>query len=164
MSVILVAAHSDDLSASINWLELGLQDSPAEEFRSAAGDILRQVTKPIRAERWGAFWATQSVGGRVRAVGLCSYKTEPTDLQIVEIAYYTFPHREGCGIATAMARELTERASPHVIAIIAHTLPIESASCKVLRRCGYVRVGEAIDPEDGLVWRWQLLTNSRKGQ
>ena len=125
-------------------------------FPSALGDILGQVTKPVRAARWGAFWATQSIEGRVRAVGLCSYKKEPNDLGEVEIAYFTFPRREGRGIATAMVRELTHTASPHVASVIAHTLPVENASCKVLRRCGYAWVGEVIDPEDGLVWRWQL--------
>ena len=63
----------------------------------------------------------------------CSYKTEPNSLREVEIAYYTFPHREGGGIATAMARELTARALPHVALVIAHTLPVENASA---RCCG----------------------------
>jgi len=117
----------------------------------------------VRAHRWGAFWATQSIEGQVRAVGLCSYKREPSDLGEVEIAYYTFPHRESGGIATAMVRELTDRASPHVAFVIAHTLPVENASCKVLRRCGYQRVGEVLDPEDGLVWRWQRATTAPSG-
>jgi RimJ/RimL family protein N-acetyltransferase len=76
----------------------------------------------------------------------------------VEIAYFTFPHREGRGIATAMVRELTERALQYVSLVIAHTLPLENASCKILRRCGFERAGEMIDPEDGLVWRWQYPT------
>jgi RimJ/RimL family protein N-acetyltransferase len=155
-SIQLVPARADDLSFPVEWLHLGLQDSPTQNFISAVEDILGQVTKPARTERWGAFWATRSIEGRVRAVGLCCYKKEPNDLGEVEIAYYTFPHREGRGIATAMVRELTFCASPHVAFVIAHTLPVENASCKVLRRCGYALVGEAIDPEDGLVWRWQL--------
>jgi hypothetical protein len=28
----------------------------------------------------------------------------------------------------------------------------------VLRRCGFEQAGEVIDPEDGLVWRWQRPT------
>jgi RimJ/RimL family protein N-acetyltransferase len=155
-SIQLMPAHADDLSFPTEWLHLGLQDSPTQNFISVVEDILGQVTKSARAERWGAFWATQSIEGRVRAVGLCCYKKEPNDLGEVEVAYYTFPHREGCGIATAMVRELTLCASPHVTFVIAHTLPVENASCKVLRRCGYALVGETIDPEDGLVWRWQL--------
>jgi len=157
-SIALIPARADDLSSPPQWLRLGILDSPAEDFSSAVADILVQVTKPIRLQFWGAFWATQSIDSHVRAVGLCSFKTEPNVLGEVEIAYYTFPHREGRGVATAMARELTDRASRHVARIIAHTLPAENASCKVLRRCGYERAGDVIDPEDGLVWRWQRLT------
>lgn len=151
----LIPAHADDLLSPSGWLRLGLEDSPSGDFPATLGDILGKVTKPVRTERWGAFWARLCIDGQVRAVGLCSYKTEPNDRQEVEIAYYTFPHREGCGIATAMARTLTDRALPHVDLMIAHTLPVENASCKVLQRCGYERVGDVIDPEDGLVWRWQ---------
>ena len=157
-SIELIPTHADDLASPAQWLRRGIEDSPTEDFSSAIANILGQVTKPARPERWGAFWATQSIAGHVRAVGLCSYKTEPNNLREVEIAYYTFPHREGRGIATAMARELTERASPHVALVLAHTLPVENASSKVLLRCGFEQVGEVVDPEDGPVWRWQRPT------
>ncbi len=29
------------------------------------------------------------------------------------------------------------------------------ASGRVLIKCGFRRIGEVIDPEDGLVWRWE---------
>jgi [ribosomal protein S5]-alanine N-acetyltransferase len=61
-------------------------------------------------------------------------------------------------------RELTARALPRVALVIAHTLPIENASCQVLRRCGYRRAGEVIDPQDGLVWRWQRPTVASSGR
>ena len=157
-SIEFIPAHANDLSSPAQWLRRGIQDSPTEDFSSAVANILGQVTKPARTEQWGAFWATQSIAGHLRAVGLCSYKTEPNRLREVEIAYYTFPHREGSGVATAMARELTARALPHVALVIAHTLPVENASSKVLRRCGFEQAGEVIDPEDGLVWRWQRPT------
>jgi RimJ/RimL family protein N-acetyltransferase len=127
-------------------------------FPRLVQDVLGQVSRPVRASRWGAFWATQIIENAVRAVGLCSYKREPNDLREVEIAYFTFPHRESRGIATAMVRELTDRVSPHVDWVIAHTLPVENASCKVLRRCGCERAGEVVNPEGGLVWRWQRET------
>jgi RimJ/RimL family protein N-acetyltransferase len=145
ISIELVTANADDLCQPPKWLGLGIQESPRQEFCSALADVLLQVTKPARDERWGAFWTTQSIEGQVRA----------DEAGEVEIAYYTFPHREGRGIATAMVNELTQRASRCVSRVIAHTLPIENASAKVLRRCGYQRAGEVIDPEDGLVWRWQ---------
>jgi RimJ/RimL family protein N-acetyltransferase len=158
ISIQLIPAHADDLSSPAEWLRLGIQDSPREDFSSVVADILGQVTKPARTERWGAFWARRSIAGHLRAIGLCSYRTEPNNLREVEIAYYTFPHREGCGVATAMARELTARALPHVDRVVAHTLPVDNASSRVLRRCGFEQAHEVIDPEDGLVWRWQRPT------
>ncbi len=158
-SIELLPARAGDLSSPAEWLPLGLQDLPAGNFVSVVEDVLSQVTKPVRAERWGAFWAIQSIEGQVRAVGLCSHKTEPNDLGEVEIAYYAFPHREGRGVATAMVDALTLRAAsaaPDVAFVVTHTLPVENASCKVLRRCCYALAGTAFDPEDGLVWRWRV--------
>ena len=39
---------------------------------------------------------------------------------------------------------------------MAHTLPTENAPTAVLRRAGFAHVGEEIDPDDGLVWRWEF--------
>ena len=36
-----------------------------------------------------------------------------------------------------------------------HTLPTPNASTRVLLKCGFQRKGEIVDPEDGLVWRWE---------
>jgi hypothetical protein len=40
--------------------------------------------------------------------------------------------------------------------VFAHTLVAESASASVLARCGFARVAEPIDPDEGPVWRWEL--------
>jgi ribosomal-protein-alanine N-acetyltransferase len=75
----------------------------------------------------------------------------------VEIAYGLAPAYQGRGYATEAAQELVARtfASGLVRRVIAHTLPEQNASTRVLSRCGFARVGELIDPEDGLVWRWE---------
>ncbi len=44
---------------------------------------------------------------------------------------------------------------PRVQLIRAHTRPEANASTRVLRKCGFVHIGEIIDPEDGPVWRWE---------
>jgi ribosomal-protein-alanine N-acetyltransferase len=44
---------------------------------------------------------------------------------------------------------------PRVRLVRAHTLPEPNASTRVLQKCGFVHVGEVMDPEDGRVWRWQ---------
>jgi RimJ/RimL family protein N-acetyltransferase len=61
------------------------------------------------------------------------------------------------GIATAVVRELVERARRAGLrAVTAHTLAEENASAKVLQRCGFTRIAELIDPDEGPVWRWEL--------
>lgn len=75
----------------------------------------------------------------------------------VEIAYGIAPSRRGHGLATEAARALTERAlrRPGVQAVCANTLPELNASARVLAKCGFVRAGESIDPDEGAVWRWE---------
>ncbi len=69
----------------------------------------------------------------------------------------TFPAFEARGHAGAMAGALVEIARKAGAAtVIAHTLPEENASTRALSRNNFVFAGETIDPEDGLVWRWQL--------
>ena len=68
----------------------------------------------------------------------------------------TFPAFEGRGHASAMAAALFEIArAAGAPLVIAHTLPEENASTRALRRNSFIFAGETIDPEDGLVWRWE---------
>jgi ribosomal-protein-alanine N-acetyltransferase len=91
-------------------------------------------------------------------VGSCAFKGPPAADGTVEIAYYTFSPYQGQGYAKGMARALISvaRSSPLVRHVIAHTLPEKNASTSVLRSVGMRFVGEVWDPDDGLVWRWQL--------
>jgi ribosomal-protein-alanine N-acetyltransferase len=90
-------------------------------------------------------------------IGLCGYKGPPSPDAAVEIAYGLAPAYRGRGYATEAAQELVVRAfaSGLVRRVIAHTLPELNASTRVLSRCGFARLGEVMDPEDGLVWRWE---------
>jgi RimJ/RimL family protein N-acetyltransferase len=76
---------------------------------------------------------------------------------VVEISYGVDPEHQGKGYATEAARALTAYAfsSGMVRVVRAHTLPEPNASTRVLIKCGFHRIGEVIDPEDGLVWRWE---------
>ena len=90
------------------------------------------------------------------AIGSCGFKGPPTNGR-VEIAYGIDEAHRRRGYATQAARALTSFAFGYsdVEIVQAHTLPEESASTRLLRRLGFVYVGEVIDPEDGLVWRWE---------
>lgn len=57
-----------------------------------------------------------------------------------------------------MARKLIELAggAAEVRRVIAHTPPETNASNHLLQKVGMSFVGEVTDPEDGLVWRWDV--------
>ncbi|MCB9170475.1 MAG: GNAT family N-acetyltransferase [Flavobacteriales bacterium] len=90
-------------------------------------------------------------------VGTCAFKGAPKE-GIVEIAYATRPDKEGRGIATWMAVELVRiaRSTDPALRIIAQTLPEPNASTRVLAKCGFVQVRDAMDDEVGTVWEWEL--------
>lgn len=94
-----------------------------------------------------------------RLIGTCGYKGVPDPDGFVEIGYEIAPAYQGRGFATEVARALVDRAFMHeaVKSVLAHTLAEENASVKVLRRLNFVFTEEVIDPEDGTIWRWQLV-------
>lgn len=90
-------------------------------------------------------------------LGFGGFSGLPDESGTVEIGYLTFPAHEGQGVASAVAAGLVVIAREQGIgAVIAHTLPEENASTAVLRRNGFIRDGEAEDPDEGTVWRWRL--------
>ena len=90
-------------------------------------------------------------------VGQGGFKGPPAADGVVEIAYAVNPDHQGRGYATEAAEALTTYAfgSGRVRVVRAHTLPEPNASTRVLAKCGFRRIGEIIDPADGLVWRWE---------
>ncbi len=90
-------------------------------------------------------------------VGSAGFKGPPTADGVVEISYGVNPDHHGKGYATEAAQALTAYAFSigKVRVVRAHTRPEPNASTRVLAKCGFRRVGEVIDPEDGLVWRWE---------
>ena len=91
-------------------------------------------------------------------VGTCSFKGPPAD-GVVEVAYGVAPDHQGKGYATEAARALVSYAFgfADVRVVRAHTLPESIASKRVLAKCGFRYVGEIIDPEDGLVCRFERV-------
>lgn len=89
-----------------------------------------------------------------RVVGLGGYTGPPVD-GVIEIGYSVAPSCQGRGVATAaVARWLAQAGRAGVRRVVAHTFPEENASVAVLRRHGFVHDGEAVDPDEGTVWRW----------
>lgn len=92
-------------------------------------------------------------------IGNAGFKGPPSPQGMVELAYGINPEHQNQGYATETAQALTAFAlqQPGIRVVRAHTLPERNASSRVLTKCGFKHLGEAIDPEDGLVWRWEKL-------
>ena len=94
-------------------------------------------------------------------VGSCAFKSPPKDGR-VEIAYHTFAEYEGRGLSSEMARQLVQMAhdADAQVEVIAHTLPQEDASTRILSKLGFVLDGEIEHPGEGAAWQWRLPVRS----
>jgi RimJ/RimL family protein N-acetyltransferase len=90
-------------------------------------------------------------------VGSCGFKGPPDAHGAVEIAYGIGPDYQNQGYATEAAASLVDFAftCSDVHVVRAHTLDAGNASARVLAKCGFSPAGQVVDPEDGLVWRWE---------
>jgi len=137
--------------------------TPADGLRGfyVSGEVSPRWLAALRTSAGGTnpwshgFWVVEKSTGEI--VGAAGFKGGPDAEGMVEIAYGIVPSREGRGYATEAARALIHFAAndARVRLIRAHTLPESNASTRVLRKCGFVHIGEIIDPEDGPVWRWE---------
>jgi ribosomal-protein-alanine N-acetyltransferase len=90
-------------------------------------------------------------------IGSAAFKGAPGADGVVEIAYGIDADFQRQGYATEAAATLVAVAfaDSRVRSVCAHTLPGAMASARVLEKCGFTRVGDVVDPEDGLVWRFE---------
>jgi ribosomal-protein-alanine N-acetyltransferase len=96
-------------------------------------------------------------------VGNCAFKAPPDADGVVEIAYGIDEEFRGRGFATQAAGALVDfaLASGRVQLVIAHSRPDNGASARVLTKSGFRMIGEVVDPEDGLVCRWEHCQDAK---
>jgi RimJ/RimL family protein N-acetyltransferase len=95
-------------------------------------------------------------------IGLGGFAGPPDDGS-VEIGYSIAPVHRGRGHATEAARRWIDIAAARGVAVVrAHTLAADNPSTGVLRRLGFRRTAELVDPEVGAVWRWELTLDTRQ--
>jgi [ribosomal protein S5]-alanine N-acetyltransferase len=130
--------------------------SPADRAHVSA-DWLARVHASAPEDPWVHGFSLVQQGTRA-AVGRCGFKGPPDGDGVVEIAYGVDPDHRGKGYATEAAEALVTYAfaDPRVRVVRAHTFPEANASTRVLTKCGFRYIGEVTDPEDGLVWRWEI--------
>lgn len=93
-----------------------------------------------------------------RVAGICGYKGKPNAEGEVEIGYEIADRYQEQGLASEAAEALVKHAfgRAEVEAVVAHTLPEESASTSVLKKLGFVFEETVADTEGGLLWRWRI--------
>jgi [ribosomal protein S5]-alanine N-acetyltransferase len=147
-NLTLVLQTRDDVRSQIEQME------PAQKAQLSAA-WLALLDGSTSADPWiHGFRLVHRTSGGV--IGTCGFKGPPGADGMVEIAYGIAPEHQGKGYATEAAAALVSYAfsNAQVCLVRAHTLPEPNASTRVLTKCGFQHVGEVIDPEDGLVWRW----------
>jgi ribosomal-protein-alanine N-acetyltransferase len=116
-------------------------------------DAMAAICATVQTPPWCGYIARRASG----PVGFGGFKHAPDDEGAVEIGYLTFPAWEGSGVATATAAAMVAIARENgARAVLAHTLAEENASTAVSRLNGFMRAGEAQDPDEGTVWCWRL--------
>jgi ribosomal-protein-alanine N-acetyltransferase len=124
-------------------------------LRTVGRQTVAMLQRTGASTPWTGYFAVDRAHQTV--IGTCAFTAPPDAEGVVEIAYFTFPSFEGRGYASAMAAELVEVAGRtlEVRRVRAHTLPERNASTRILEKLGFDRIGDAIDPEAGHVWRWE---------
>ena len=128
----------------------------SSEKAQLSADWLAQLYASTSADPWTHGFSLVHRDSDI-VVGKSGFKGPPAADGVVKIAYSVVPDYQGKGYATEAAQALVAFAlsSGRVRVVRAHTLPESNASTRVLAKCGFRHVGEVIDPDDGLVWRWE---------
>ena len=149
----LVVPTAEELLARIEAMR-------PEERAEVSPDWLARVRAVTTPDPWMlGFMMVQRSSGAV--IGSCAFKAPPDRQGMVEIAYGVDPPHQGRGYATEAAGAMVDFAfaSGLVQLVRAHTRPENGASARVLTKSGFRNIGEVIDPDDGLVWRWERAAN-----
>jgi RimJ/RimL family protein N-acetyltransferase len=155
-AVVIPTARLELVLQTPSEVLASVESLPPADRAEVSPDWIARVRTTAVGDPWSlSFRVVERASGS--AVGGCAFKGPPDADGIVEVAYGIDPPHRGCGFATEVAGALAgfAFASGRVQRVRAHTKPDSDASVRVLVKCGFHRVGEVMDPEDGLVCRWE---------
>jgi [ribosomal protein S5]-alanine N-acetyltransferase len=135
-----------DVHVPEKWTEFG---EPAFRWTDNA------LAKQPEAQPWYSYLSVLKAENKL--IGSCGF-TGPAREGRVEIGYEIAEIHRGQGLATEVVQALVRFAFsfPHMAAVRAHTLPEKNASNTILQKVGFTYIGDATDPEEGTVWRWEM--------
>ena len=134
-----------------------------DQLLSASPDFMERLESSKQSDPWQCGFAViHKIDNML--IGMCGFPGPPDANGIAEIAYGIAPSYQGKGYATEAAAAMIQFASedPRVKGICAHTLAETNGSTRVLQKCGFIKTGDAVDPENNLpIWRWERGLSSR---
>lgn len=138
-----------NVSVKSNWTEFGI---------AALQYSLDKLIASEDEKDWWTYFPIYKKDNML--IGSCGYKGKPSAEGVVEIGYEIAPPYRNQGLASEMTMGLIERAfkDKRVKTIIAHTLGHDNPSTRVLQKCGFKKIQEIDDPDNGLIWKWQLVS------
>lgn len=106
---------------------------------------------------WGSFFTVHKADRQL--LGTCGFKGGPNQTDRVEIGYEIHEAYRQQGLASEAAQGLVDFALGHaeIKRVWAHTLAHENPSVSLLKKLGFQFVGLFNDPEDGDIWRFELV-------
>ena len=142
-----ILAKKINVTVQDNWTEFGVV---------ALQYSLDRLSENEEESGWWTYFPVHKQDNKL--IGSGGYKGKPTADGTVEIGYEIALDYRNRGLATEMTKGLIENAfrDERVRLIVAHTLGQDNASTKVLKKCGFKKVEEINDPDDGLIWKWEL--------
>ena len=130
-----------------HWTEFGVES------------LQYALDKLLQSEEEKGWWTYLPIyKAENKLIGSGGYQGKPDANGAVEIGYEISVAYHNRGLATEMTMGLVENAfqDPRVRSIIAHTLGEENPSTKVLSKCGFEKIAILNDPDEGLIWKWEL--------
>jgi [ribosomal protein S5]-alanine N-acetyltransferase len=146
-------AGNDVLAKKINVF---VEDGWTEFGTAALQYSLEKLSASEEEKNWWTYFPVHKEDNML--IGSGGYKGKPTNEGMVEIGYEIATAYRNRGLATEMAHQLIEHAfhNERVKMIIAHTLGLDNPSTRVLQKCGFKKVEELNDAQEGIIWKWEL--------
>jgi [ribosomal protein S5]-alanine N-acetyltransferase len=154
-------------ASSIQTASLALRPKSRADMEAAIAQMSADDRAQLSADWLARLWASSAIDPWVHgfsvvhresgaAIGSGGFKGPPAT-GVVEIAYAVDSEYRSRGYATEIADALVTYALSlaEVDVVRAHTLPENRASQRVLAKCRFEHVGDVVDPDDGLVCRFE---------
>ncbi len=114
------------------------------------------LTEYPGSEPWWVYYVILHDDGGDVLVGGAGFTGPPQDNE-VEIGYAILPQYQRRGLASAAVGMLVANAFERgVTKVKANTLADGVASQGVLTKCGFIKTGETVDPDEGAVWSFAV--------